>query len=131
VGSSGLSEGPEVAGITPNGRDIFFTQQAQLTPDAIDGFTRLYDARVGGGFDFPPPPPPCPLEACQGIPRGVPEESRPGSADYAGAGNVSTHSSRCRKGKVRRRGRCVAKKHKQRAKKRSQHKANDDRRAGR
>jgi NHL repeat len=125
-------EGPQVAGITPSGRDIFFNQDAQLTPDAIDTYRRLYDARIGGGFAFPPPPPPCPLEACQGTPRGVPEESRPGSADFAGAGNAASHPARCRKGKVRRSGRCVAKKHKrQRAKKRSQHRANHDRRASR
>jgi hypothetical protein len=121
---------PEVVGITPSGRDAFFTQGARLTPDSIDSYPHLYDARIGGGFEFPAPPPPCPLEACQGTPRGVPEESRPGSADYAGAGNVSSRPARCRKGKVRRRGRCVAKKHK-RAKKRSQHRANHDRRASR
>jgi hypothetical protein len=124
--------GPEVVGVTPSGHDVFFTQQAQLTPDAIDTYTRLYDARIGGGFAFPTPPPPCPLEACQGTPRGVPEESRPGSADFAGAGNVASRSARCRKGKVRQKGRCVAKKHKrERAKKRSQHRANHDRRASR
>jgi hypothetical protein len=127
------SLGPKVAGVTPSGHDVFFMQQAQLTPDAIDAYQRLYDARIGGGFAFPPPPPPCPLEACQGTPRGVPEESRPGSADFSGTGNVVSHPARCRKGKVRRSGRCVAKKHKrQRAKKRSQqHRANHNRRASR
>ncbi len=128
----GLSAGaPHAVGITPSGHDVFFTQAAQLTPDAIDGYDRLYDARVGGGFEFPPPPPPCPLEACQGTPKGAPEESRPSSADYAGAGNIAASpSARCRKGKVRRRGRCVAKHSKKRAK-RSQHRANHDRRASR
>jgi NHL repeat len=124
------SNTPEVAGVTPSGHDIFFTQAAQLTPGAIDGFKRLYDARIGGGFEFPTPPPPCPLEACQGSPKGVPEESRPGSADYAGAGNAASHQARCRKGKVRRRGRCVAKHQKKRAK-RAQHRADHDRRASR
>ncbi len=131
LASSRPFSGPQVAGITPSGRDIFFVQKAQLTPDAIDTFTRLYDARIGGGFEFPSPPPPCPLEACQGTPKGVPEESRPGSADYSGAGNAASPTARCRKGKVRQRGRCVAKKHRKQAKKRSQHKANHDRRAGR
>jgi hypothetical protein len=127
-GNSGL--GPHVVGVTPSGHDVFFEQGAQLTPDAIDTYTRLYDARIGGGFAFPPPPPPCPLEACQGTPRGVPEESRPGSADFAGPGNVVSHPARCRKGKVRRRGRCVAKHNKKHAK-RSQHRANHNRRASR
>ncbi len=123
---------PEIVGATPSGHDIFFFQAARLTPDALDANRRLYDARIGGGFEFPTPPPPCPLEACQGTPRGVPEESRPGSADFAGAGDAAKAPARCRKGKVRRSGRCVAKKHKrQRAKKRSQHRANHDRRASR
>jgi hypothetical protein len=130
--SSQGADRPQVQSITPSGHDVFFLQGAQLTPDAIDTYTRLYDARIGGGFAFPPPPPPCPLEACQGTPRGVPEESRPGSADFSGPGNVASHPARCRKGKVRRSGRCVAKKHKrQRAKKRFQHRANHDRRASR
>jgi hypothetical protein len=120
-----------VVGITPSGDDIFFLQAARLTPDALDDFTRLYDARIGGGFEFPTQPPPCSLEACQGTPKGAPEESRPGSLDFSGSGNTAAPPARCRKGKVRRRGRCVAKHHKQRAKKRSQHKANHDRRAGR
>jgi hypothetical protein len=125
--------GPAVAGITPSGRDIFFVQKAQLTPDAIDSYTRLYDARIGGGFEFPTPPPPCPLEACQGTPRSVPEESPPGSADFSGTGNVTgSPAPRCRKAKVRRSGRCVAKKqHKKRPTKRAQHKPTHDRRAGR
>ncbi len=121
---------PKVVSVTPDGHDIFFTDAAQLTPDAIDAYRRLYDARIGGGFEFPPPPPPCPLEACQGTPRGVPEESRPGSADFSSAGNVAPPPTRCRKGKVRRRGHCVAKHRKKRAK-RAQHRANHDRRAAR
>jgi hypothetical protein len=133
VDGAGNTDGPEIAGVTPSGRDVFFRQPAQLTPDALDAAYRLYDARIGGGFEFPPPPPPCPLEACQGTPRGVPEESRPGSADFSGPGNVASHPARCRKGNVRRSGRCVAKKHKRHraAKKRSQHRANNNRRASR
>ncbi len=131
AGVDKLYGGPSVAGVTPSGRDIFFTQPARLTPDATDAYRRLYDARIGGGFDFSPPPPPCPLDACQGTPKGAPEESRPASADFAGAGNASpAPSTRCRKGKVRRRGRCVAKKHKQRAK-RAKQRADHNRRAAR
>ncbi len=119
---------PEVAGVTPSGRDVFFRQAAQLTPDAIDAYMRLYDARIGGGFEFPAPPPPCPLEACQGTPKGAPEEPRPGSLDFSGAGNQASTPARCRKGKVRRRGRCVAKHH---GRKHAKHRANHDRRATR
>jgi hypothetical protein len=81
-------ETPEVSGITPSGHDIFFVAAAQYTQDALDGYRRLYDARIGGGFEFPPKPKPCPLEVCQGIPKGAPEEAAPGTASITGLGNV-------------------------------------------
>ncbi len=80
-------EGPEVNAISPSGRDLFFTAAARLTPDAIDGYRRLYDARLGGGISFPPEQGPCPLEACQGAPQGAPPALAPGSAGFAGPGN--------------------------------------------
>jgi hypothetical protein len=123
---------PSLQGIDPSGRDAFFVLAAQLTPDSIDAYPHLYDARIGGGFEFPQPPPPCPLEVCQGTPKGVPEESSPSSAGYSGAGNEkSAPPTRCRKGKVRRHGRCITKPHKPRHHKHTQHRANNDRRASR
>jgi hypothetical protein len=111
--SAGEVDGPEIAGFTPSGRDAFFTVPAQYTHDALDGFRRVYDARIGGGIDFPPPPPPCPLEVCQGTPKGAPEEAAPGTRVFSGPGDVSEspQRKRCGKGKrkVRRAGktRCV------------------------
>jgi hypothetical protein len=115
---------PEVSAITPSGKDIFFTEAAQLTPDALDGYKRLYDARIGGGFEFPPPPKPCPLEVCQGTPRGAPEEQAPGTATIAGAGNAAAHKAKAKKKHHKKR-------HKRHAKKTSAHKANNNRRASR
>ncbi len=102
---------PSIRGMSASGRDVFFAAPAEYTPDALDSNVRLYDARIGGGFDFPAEAKPCPLEVCQGTPRGAPEEAAPGSADFRGPGNVREKAPqrRCRKGKVRRRGRCVAK----------------------
>lgn len=111
----GYYTSPEPAGITPSGRDAFFTVAAQLTPDALDAFPRLYDARIGGGFEFERAPAPCPLEACQGTPQATPEEPTPGSTTYQGAGNPPKQHSRCPKGNVRAHGRCV--KHRHRSKK--------------
>jgi hypothetical protein len=109
---------PAVSGINPSGRDIFFEAPAQLTPDALDGYARLYDARVGGGFEFPVPPRPCPLEVCQGTPKGAPEEPLPGTAFFQGPGNQSAEGTKsCPKGKVRRHGKCVKKAHKPKHKK--------------
>lgn len=126
------TEGPSAAGVSPSGRDIFFVAAAQYTPDALDGYRRLYDARLGGGFEYPKPPPPCPLEVCQGIPKGAPEEQAPGTGTFAGPGNVSkpSRATRCAPGKAKRKGRCVAKKPK-RVHKAGHKRANHNRRTAR
>ena len=108
------SVAPEVSTISPTGTDLFFTEAAQLTPDALEGYARLYDARIGGGIDFPEASKPCPLEACQGIPKGIPEEAAPASSGFSGAGNEKPVKAHCTKGKIKKRGRCIVKKHKRR-----------------
>jgi hypothetical protein len=87
TGWPGEEVAPTVDAISPDGRNVFFTEAAQLTPDAIDGYKRLYDARVGGGIDFPEEPKPCALDVCQGTLQGTPEEASPGSGSFQGAGN--------------------------------------------
>lgn len=82
------AEGPAVSGISADGRDLYFIAEAQYTADALDSYIRLYDARIGGGFEFPKPPPPCPLEVCQGTPKGAPEEVLPGTGTFVGPGNA-------------------------------------------
>ncbi len=107
---------PRVQAVSASGRDVFFIASAPLTPDALDDYLRVYDARIGGGFEYPKPPPPCPLEVCQGTPKGAPEEQEPGSGNFSGSGNPTPPAAkpkarRCVKGqrKVRRNGkaRCV------------------------
>lgn len=118
------SESPFVSGVSPSGRDVFFTAPAQYTPDALDGYRRLYDARLGGGFEFPAPPQPCPLEVCQGTPKGTPEEQPPGTSDFRGPGNPSSQASRkCPKSKARKHGRCVTKHPKSARRHRHHHRA--------
>ncbi len=78
---------PHTLSISASGHDVYFTAPARYTRDAIDAVPRLYDARIGGGIDFPPEPKPCPLEVCQGIPKGAPEEQEPSSANFKGNGN--------------------------------------------
>ena len=92
-------EGPLVSAMSPSGKDIFFTAAAQYTQDALDGYRRLYDARIGGGFEVPPAPKPCPLEVCQGTPKGAPEEQAPGSGAFAGPGNAQQHAQHKKKPK--------------------------------
>jgi hypothetical protein len=119
---------PAALGITPSGRDVFFSAYAQYTPDALDTYRRVYDARLGGGFEYPKPPPPCPLEVCQGTPKGSPEERAPGTGTFAGPGNLAEGApASCHKPKVRRKGRCVARKPKARHHKRHQRAKHDGR----
>jgi DNA-binding beta-propeller fold protein YncE len=120
-------EPPRVEGASRSGRDVFFIQAARLTPDALDAQERLYDARIGGGFDFPQPPAPCSLEACQGNPSLPPNDQTPGSESFSGPGNQANSQApakqcgngrcvksqphkRCVKGKVLKHGKCVKKK---------------------
>lgn len=84
--------GPGVTAVNPSGNDIFFTAAAQYTQDALDGYSRLYDARIGGGFEVPPVPKPCPLEVCQGTPKGAPEEQAPGTGNFSGPGNAQARA---------------------------------------
>jgi sugar lactone lactonase YvrE len=114
------TEGPAIGGISPSGRDIFFVAPRQYTPDALDGYRRLYDARIGGGFNYPVPPPPCPLEVCQGTPKGAPEERAPGSGTFAGPGNLKQRHVKHKKHKAKKR-------HHKKAKKHAKHRANDNR----
>jgi hypothetical protein len=117
---------PEPAAVSPSGRDAFFFASAQYTRDALDGYRRLYDARIGGGIVFAAEKEFCRLEVCQGTPKGAPAEAVPGTSSFSGPGNLQAAPKKCPKGKrkVRRNGkaRCV---------KRHHHRANHQRRARR
>jgi hypothetical protein len=78
---------PEPAAVSPDGRDVFFLEAAQLTADALDGYRRLYDARIGGGFAFPEAARECDLEVCQGTAKGRPDLPSPGTDTAFGLGN--------------------------------------------
>ena len=98
--SDGLSQWvrngePKIAAVGAGGRDVFFHAAARYTPDALDANYRLYDARIGGGFEFPQPPPPCPLEVCQGTPQGRPDLPAPGTSDVLGPGNPRPEAQSC------------------------------------
>jgi hypothetical protein len=116
--------GPSLSGISPDGRDLYFIVPAQYTPDALDGYRRLYDARIGGGFTYPTAPPPCPLEVCQGTPKGAPEEAAPGTGSFVGPGNVKPRHAKHKKQRAKKRHHKATKKH-------AKHRANDNRRTSR
>jgi 6-bladed beta-propeller len=104
----------EIADATPDGSSVFLRTAESLLPQD-PGQVDVYVARVNGGFPQPPSQPAaCEGEACQG-PIVPPDDRTPGSLLFQGAGNVTEKVAkpkpRCRKGKVRRKGRCVKKKH--------------------
>jgi hypothetical protein len=94
---------------SPSGDDVFFLTRDKLVGWDVDNNRDVYDARVGGGFPEPPPSPPaCEGDACQPPPN-PPNDQTPSSANFSGPGNpkAARHSSRCAKGKVRKKARCV------------------------
>jgi DNA-binding beta-propeller fold protein YncE len=134
--SSGQSpRGSEFIDASPSGDDVFIATLSSLLPQDY-GLVDIYDARVSGGYPpEPPTPAACEGEACQG-PYEPPEDPTPASSAFEGAGNVVEGKTpgRCTKGKVRRKGRCVAKqqsKQSKRVKQRKAKRAKHDRRTGR
>jgi hypothetical protein len=111
---------PTLQDMSPSGEDIAFIAPARYTPDALDDFPRVYTAKIGGGFEFPPEGlPPCDLNsgACEGPGTSAPDQPGAGSAAFQGPGNPRPRTrTRCSRGKrrVTRKGRarCVAKKRK-------------------
>jgi hypothetical protein len=120
-GLTNWDEPPRLNGVSSSGRDVYFTAPTQYTQDALDAYSRLYDARIGGGFEFPSPPKPCPLEVCQGTPKGAPEELPPGTGNFAGPGNVQDTQAKKKAHK---------KAHKKKSRKKHQHKTKRQQRAG-
>jgi hypothetical protein len=107
--------------ITPSGRDIFFTSTEGILPQDTDGLASLYDARIGGGFPAATVPAGgCNGDACQGPPSVPDLLGESGSATFSGLpnpspvastptvkGKVKPKAKQCRKGYVKKKGRCV------------------------
>jgi hypothetical protein len=112
-GVSDFQEGasaPWVWALDDDGSNIIFglvPPRGSLTGFERDGVLNLYDARIGGGFEPPSPPVHCVEDSCQGPLQGAPPVERSASAAFQGHGNLKAGPQRCRKGKVRRHGRCL------------------------
>jgi hypothetical protein len=101
-----------------SGNDVFFLSSSKLSPQDVDDAQDVYDAHsceeaTGCLAEPAAPTPPCTGEACQPEPP-APAEAKPQSQSFSGPGNPVT----CRKGQVKKAGKCVKKqkKHKKRKK---------------
>jgi hypothetical protein len=92
--------------IDPSGKNVFFTTRERLVAADQDELIDLYDAREGGGIAPEFKPLPCQGEACQpALP--PPPESQPNTQNPT-EGNPKP-PKKCKKGQVRRGGKCVKK----------------------
>lgn len=108
--SSGAAEAEPsyFADADEEGENIFIFTYQRLVAQDKDQLVDVYDARVGGGIPAQEAVPSVPCENEQGcLPQaaGAPPGAAPASPAAAGA-NV-TPAKRCKKGRVRRHGRCV------------------------
>ena len=123
--SPGTSAKPSVfLDASENGGDVFFLTRLQLLPGATnEEALSIYDARVDGGFAEPSAPPPCvTADSCRAPVSPQPTIfGAPTSSTFSGVGNLAPPAAvksrakpkkrvaKCRKGLVRRKGKCVKK----------------------
>jgi WD40-like Beta Propeller Repeat len=107
------------------GNDAFFFTEQQLVAQDRDQLVDAYDARIGGGIgqQNETPQVPCEGEACAGPAASPPDPAAAGTSTHVGPGNP-TPPPTCKKGQVRRNGKCVKKPAKKKKSKKHQGKHN-------
>lgn len=93
-----------------DGRDVhFFTRDTLVSQDLNGSLVKIYDARENGGFEYVPPPVDCKAsDECHGA--SSPKPAPPSIATITGSGGnhvADKVKGKCRRGQVRRNGRCV------------------------
>jgi hypothetical protein len=107
-------------GASEDGSNVFFMTHAQLVPQDIDSSFNIYDARENGGFPPPGEPAACLGDTCLNAPvapvapllatAGVlPGNPVPQPVVGSPPPKPKSKPAKCRKGKVRKKGRCVPK----------------------
>jgi hypothetical protein len=114
-----------------NGRDVFINTRSKLLGSDPNENYDLYDAREGGGFSEASQAPDCEGEACKGPASAPPVGSSPATRSFQGPGNVVEAPIKCKKGFVKKHGKCVKKPHHGRKQNSKKHKANHKQGAGR
>jgi hypothetical protein len=107
-------------GASGDGGDYYLATPQSLNWEDGDERASVYDARIGGGFAEPAPPSaPCDPTVegqCQGSSSPPPAPPSPRSSGFAGPGNPKP--KKCKKGQVKKHGKCVKKpQHKKHGKK--------------
>jgi hypothetical protein len=102
------------------GANVFFTTRERLVAKDKDDFLDVYDARVGGGFDEEGIVP-CSGEACAG-PAPPPALLEAPASSRGGGEAGKPQPPRCKRGFVRRAGRC-ARRHRAAKQKQRRHRA--------
>ncbi len=101
-------------GTDESGADVFFATADRLVGQDTDTAVDIYDARIDGGFPGPAEPPSCSGESCQGPLSGAPTLLSPGSEFQAGgnppltgtAAAPAAKPTKCKRGYVKKRGKC-------------------------
>jgi DNA-binding beta-propeller fold protein YncE len=95
-------------GADASGENVFFTTTSQLVPSDTDTALDYYDARINGGFAKPAAPQIClTADACHGQGTEAGPQPSPATPGFNGPGNL--HETKCKKGFVKKRGKCVKK----------------------
>jgi hypothetical protein len=106
AGVEALLDPKEPPAVSPDGREVAFTSTDPMVPQDVDTTRDVYVLRPGGGFAPPPLPTSCnPLKegSCQGAVGPPPSTPATATAAFTAAHGKPP----CRKGQVRRRGKCV------------------------
>jgi hypothetical protein len=114
-----------------DGRDVFFMTRSELVGADPNENYDIYDAREGGGFPEAGEAPSCEGEACKGPAAATPASASPATRSFQGPGNVVEAPIKCKKGFVKKHGKCVKKQHHGRRQNSKKHKADRKRGAGR
>jgi hypothetical protein len=122
ISSGAKDAGPSWFGdADKEGENVFFFTEKPLVAQDRDRLVDVYDAKVGGGIaaQEASPPAPCREEAgCMPQAAGEPSTSSPRSPGTTGTNVISP--PRCKRGAVRRHGKCVPR-HKNKHRKRKAH----------
>ena len=105
-----------------DGDDVFIREYQKLVPqDTQEGAPTVYDVHVDGGFPEPAVSPACvTADACRSAPAVQPSIfGEPASQTFSGLGNLTAEAKvkakskskpkKCKKGSVKKKGKCVKK----------------------